>query len=184
MRSNRESSAISLFLFLSLGSILYGKLFCGYYCPFHAYDMAVTYIFGKAKIKRISCPAIYNYRPLLLCASTLILALLMIKATAPYTSIKFKVPVLLIAFFFLTFFEPKLWHRYLCPFSLIMRLPALTRPLLPKIDEDKCKRCKACEKACPTDSITIGKDEIDLHARSCILCYRCEDSCKYDSINV
>jgi hypothetical protein len=50
-----------------------------------------------------------------------------VKASAPYTKIKLAVPVLIIAFVVLVLFRRVVWHRYLCPFGLVMHLPAASR---------------------------------------------------------
>ncbi|MBN1786111.1 MAG: 4Fe-4S binding protein [Candidatus Methanofastidiosa archaeon] len=184
VRTKREPLAITLMLALSLGSIFYGKLFCGYLCPFHAYDKALGALFKRLGLKRLDSPRLDRLAPLLMIMAFVILSIVFLKAAAPYTKIRIKLPVLFLAFFFLTFFTPRLWHRYVCPFGLIMRLPALSRPLKPKIIGEKCKRCKACEKVCPTNAITAGAEELNIDGASCILCYNCEDSCKHGAIGL
>jgi len=43
------------------------------------------------------------------------------------------------------------------------------------IDQNKCTKCKLCEKNCPTQSVSIEKQAC--LASSCILCQRCLNSC-------
>ncbi|MCC7568820.1 MAG: 4Fe-4S binding protein, partial [Candidatus Methanofastidiosa archaeon] len=42
MLQKKEPLALLLLLALSAGSLVYGRLFCGYLCPFHAFDVGVT----------------------------------------------------------------------------------------------------------------------------------------------
>jgi NADP-reducing hydrogenase subunit HndC len=52
------------------------------------------------------------------------------------------------------------------------------------VDEDKCKKCGICFRACPVDAIAWKKKEvarIDLDA--CIQCKTCIDNCKFDAID-
>jgi len=184
MRNKKEPLAITAMLTLSVGAIFYGKLFCGYLCPFHAYDKLLSTLLGRLGIKRLDPGRLEKVRYVLYVISFAILALVVMKALAPYTKIRVQVPILMVAIVFLTFFTPRLWHRYLCPFAMIMRLPSITRPLKPSITASRCKRCKACQKACPTDAITIDEETLDISGTHCILCYQCEDACKYDSIEV
>jgi polyferredoxin len=147
VRTKREPLAITIMLLLSVGSLFYGKLFCGYLCPFHAYDKMLGKVLKRLGIKRIDSEKLDRIRVVFYAASFAILAILAMKALMPYTKIKVQIPILLLAFVFLTLFAPRIWHRYVCPFGMIMRLPALTRPLMPKIEHSKCKRCKACERS-------------------------------------
>jgi len=54
------------------------------------------------------------------------------------------------------------------------------------IDEENCKGCNLCIKACPQDAITPrGKKEpVDLEQDKCIKCGSCYDVCKLDAIIV
>ncbi len=54
------------------------------------------------------------------------------------------------------------------------------------IDEEKCKGCKLCIKACPQEAISPrGKKEpVDLYQDKCIKCGSCYDVCKLDAIIV
>jgi len=184
VRTKREPLAITIMLLLSLGSLFYGKLFCGYLCPFHAYDKMLGMLLERVGVKRLDSKRLDSMRAVFYIISFSILAILVMKAMMPYTKIKLQIPILMLAFVFLTLFAPRIWHRYVCPFGLIMRLPAIARPLMPKIISSSCKRCKSCEKVCPTNAIKIEKDKTYLSGTHCILCYRCEDACKYDSIEI
>ncbi|HPR41964.1 MAG TPA: 4Fe-4S binding protein [Candidatus Methanofastidiosa archaeon] len=183
VRTKREPLAITLMLLLSAGSVFYGRLFCGYLCPFHAYDKMLGAVLGRLGIRRIDSGRLDGLRAVFYMLSVAILAILVMKALMPYTKIRVQIPILMLAFVFLTPLAPRIWHRYVCPFGLIMRLPAAARPLMPKISSS-CKHCKACEKVCPTDAITVGKDDAGISGAHCILCYRCEDACKHDSIRM
>lgn len=54
------------------------------------------------------------------------------------------------------------------------------------INEENCKGCKLCIKACPQEAITPrGKKEpVDLEQSKCIKCGSCLDVCKLDAIIV
>ncbi len=185
MKEKGEPLLITLMLLLSAGSIVYGKLFCGYFCPFHAFDKAWGAILSKLGIKRVQTPSIFKKAYVWVPIATLMLALLIVKASAPYTHIKIKFPILLVAFVVLAIFAPALWHRYLCPFNLIMKLPSIFRVGAPTIDQSSCNHCKLCKKTCPTGAIIEKeKNKIIIEDSNCILCYQCEDVCKQESIKI
>ncbi|MHC1604871.1 MAG: 4Fe-4S binding protein [Candidatus Methanofastidiosia archaeon] len=185
MKNRKEPILLLLMLGLSVGSLIYGKLFCGYLCPFHAYDKGFTFLISKLKIKRLKTPPILKKTAVYLPLSLVLLGLIIIKASAPYTGIRFKLPVLLAAFVILTIFSQETWHRYMCPFGLISKLPALRRIGQPFIDKEQCKKCKLCKKTCPTGAITTEEgDTLKIVGTQCILCYACEDVCKYNAIKL
>ena len=184
MSQKKEPLALLLLLALSAGSLVYGRLFCGYLCPFHAFDIGVTALRDRTVRWGLPAPVLlarwYVYVPL----SLGLLALVIVKASAPYTKIKLAVPVLIIAFVVLVLFRRVVWHRYLCPFGLVMHLPAASRPLTPVIDAGACTACRKCEKACPTNAITIMKEKQDIAYQECILCYACYKACPVDAIRI
>ncbi len=52
-----------------------------------------------------------------------------------------------------------------------------------KVDEEKCKKCGLCFKACPADAITWAKKEpAVIHLDKCIECKTCIEHCKFDAI--
>ncbi|MDR2531299.1 MAG: NADH-quinone oxidoreductase subunit NuoF [Oscillospiraceae bacterium] len=52
-----------------------------------------------------------------------------------------------------------------------------------KIVDEKCKRCTACIKVCPTEAITGAVKELHfIHPEKCIKCDACVQRCKFDAI--
>jgi polyferredoxin len=56
VKNKKESILLIWMLSFSFASIIFGKLFCGYFCPFHAFDKAWGYLLNKLKINRIKTP--------------------------------------------------------------------------------------------------------------------------------
>lgn len=95
------------------------------------------------------------------------------------------IPVLVIsAVFFISaaavsFFNGRLFCRTLCPTGAVLEL-ASTWPLFGLSFENSCTKCRACEKACPSSCIDIGRSKID--SGRCVLCLACLDACNASSI--
>jgi len=53
---------------------------------------------------------------------------------------------------------------------------AITKPIPPRIIEEKCNACKLCEKSCIYDAITIG-DVVQIDDQLCYGCGLCADVC-------
>ena len=50
------------------------------------------------------------------------------------------------------------------------------------IDQDKCKKCRACERQCKAHCIDI-KGGLKIDYSRCVDCFDCMDSCKFDSMH-
>jgi len=54
---------------------------------------------------------------------------------------------------------------------------------LPRINEEKCKKCGVCASHCPVDACTWKKGELPvIHKSICIKCYCCQEFCPSDAI--
>lgn len=184
IKNKKEAILLLWMISFSFASIIFGKLFCGYFCPFHAFDKGWGYILTKLNLKKINTPRIikekYVYYPI----SLILLALVILKISSLMIPVKIKIPFLIVAFPILAIFASDLWHNYLCPFGLVMRLPSLRRFLMPDIETHKCTNCNICVNKCPTEAIEINNKKLHIIDRKCILCYQCEKVCKFDSIKI
>lgn len=184
IKAKKEAILLIWMLGFSFASILFGKIFCGYFCPFHAFDKGWGYILNKLHIKKINTPNIfkkaYFYYPI----SLILLVLVILKISSLIIPLKIKIPILIVAFLILAIFSSDLWHKYLCPFGLVMRLPTLRRFLMPDIDNYKCTKCNICVNICPTEAIEIKNNMLSIIGSKCILCYQCEKICKFDSVKI
>lgn len=184
VKNKKESILLIWMLSFSFASIIFGKLFCGYFCPFHAFDKAWGYLMNKLKIDRIKTPELLKKKYISFPISFILLSLVVIKIASLSLPIKLKIPFLILAFPTLAIFTPDLWHNYLCPFGLVMKLPSLRRILMPKIDHSTCTNCNLCKKTCPTGAIELNNKNLYINGNKCILCYQCEKECKIDSIKI
>jgi len=184
VKSKKEAILLLWMLGLSFASLLVGRLFCGYFCPFHAFDKGIGFIFNKINLKKIKTPNSlkkgFVYYPI----STILLLLVVLKIFSLTMPIRLKLPFLIIAFPILGVFTSDLWHNYLCPFGLVMKLPSFKRILMPKIDNNTCTNCNLCKNICPTEAIELNNNRLQIMDSRCILCYKCEKICKFDSIKI
>jgi len=74
------------------------------------------------------------------------------------------------------------------PSSLLMRSlrPVLTNGLspLPSPQEAPCTRCGACERACPTGAMRVGRKGAAVEEGKCIRCYCCHELCPNAAIGL
>ena len=184
IKNKKESILLLWMLGVSLSSLIFGRIFCGYFCPFHAFDKGWGYIVNKLGLKKIKTPSLLKKGSIYYPISVILLILILLKISGLIIPIKIKIPFLIVAFPILALFTSDLWHNYLCPFGLIMKLPSLNRLLMPNIDNHSCTNCNLCKKACPTEAIELNNEKMKIIGSKCILCYECEKICKFDSIKI
>jgi ferredoxin-type protein NapH len=79
--------------------------------------------------------------------------------------------------------DKRAWCRYFCPVGAVMGFLGAKKLLGFKILSDKCIKCKACMRVCPTGAITEESLKTgEISRTECIVCGRCYDVCMYDAL--
>ncbi|MGC9106912.1 MAG: 4Fe-4S binding protein [Infirmifilum sp.] len=84
----------------------------------------------------------------------------------------------------LEFTEKRAWCKYFCSVGAVIGALGFKKILGFKIDPEKCIKCRACIRVCPTGAInenSLSTGEIS--RTECIACGRCYDVCMYDAIH-
>jgi polyferredoxin len=69
----------------------------------------------------------------------------------------------------------RFWCRYICPLGAFYGLAGKVSLVRRRVNES-CLKCKLCEDACPTGTISRDKD-CSSDPGECIMCMKCMDSC-------
>ena len=177
----RDLPLLLIVTFTVVSTLLWGRVFCGFLCPFGALQDLIDRFVPK-RLKRplpqwIHDRAVY--------AKYGILALIVLPALAgsqvslyqyfePFGTVFFMSPSIglwIIAGAFLTasVVIPRFYCRYACPLGAALGLLSLVS--LNRITRvEQCDHCKVCEQKCPTGAIRGPK--IDFH--ECVRCNVCE----------
>lgn len=60
---------------------------------------------------------------------------------------------------------------------------AVTEPIVPKVQTEKCTRCSACERVCAYEAITVANENTAvINAQTCIGCGLCVSVCRFDAL--
>ncbi len=165
-----------------VSSLLFGRLFCGYLCPFGALHefcgrlTARRFQFSRKLSRRLK----YAKFIILFAAPALFLVTGRISDAAlePFGTLfsfggsalhwLFLVFVLMAGFFVMRFF-----CRFLCPAGAAMAILSLPRILRDR-RQHNCTACGKCIKACPVDALSEAESILDADYTECINCNDCK----------
>lgn len=200
-----KSIPLGVIACLLLFGLLFGRLVCGWLCPFgllqDLLDKAplpkikknrwsqrlsyLKYVIGIVFV--IALPLLYFYtgnkQVHAFCQNLCpVNALTMELFTISYGSFSLStllhgggLVLLLVLFSGLFIFRP--YCRFLCPLGAFYGLFHRYALFSVKLDESKCRHCGACMRVCPMDCQKVGD-------RECISCGACANACKFDAIRL
>jgi ferredoxin len=200
-------TAALLSIFLIIGSLVFGRFFCGFICPLGTsidiFDscigkkdmnlrlvknvkylllifLIIAAILGSSFVHFVD-PLVIFERSFTLIAYPLIsfvLGIFVPLDNAVYTE-TFVALVVFGAIIGLSIITPRLWCRSFCPLGGL--LAVLSKFSLFKFSfTESCIQCNMCEKICPTNAIDDTNMTID--SAECIACLDCLYECPHKSI--
>lgn len=164
-------------------STFLGRFYCGYMCPINTTMEVIDGNAQKKKRKRIEAP---NWMKNPFIRFGVLIFFLGIMAFVFKTGRK--LPVLPILFFIgvvLTmFFEPSLFHRYICPSGTLFSIFSIKSKNGYKLKDSGCIQCGQCVRVCPGDAIAWEDKKKDpiINMKDCLVCGKCEEVCPKDVI--
>lgn len=165
-------------------SVFRGRLYCGYLCPINTVMEVIDSNAETKKRKRLKTPEWVKSKlvrriMLVIFLGTMILVF--------KTGKKLPVlPVLFLSGVSLTlFFEPNLWHRYICPYGTLFSIFSRKNTRGLTVEDTGCIKCGICVRGCPTDAIQWEDKKLDpiIYKSECIVCGKCENKCPQNVIN-
>lgn len=162
-------------------TLLWGRVFCGFLCPFGALQDALEKVVPR-RFRRELPPWLHRRA---LKGKYGILALILIPAAAgsqisifqyfePFGTVFFFSTSLLLwsiaaVILVASAVVPRFYCRYACPLGAALALGSSLAPFrMPRVEQ--CSVCRVCENACPTGA--IEKERIDF--KECVRCNVCE----------
>jgi Na+-translocating ferredoxin:NAD+ oxidoreductase RnfG subunit/ferredoxin len=177
-----EDFTLLLFVcFTVLTTLLWGRVFCGYLCPFGALQDFLDR-FVPERFKR-ELPAFLHKRALVIKYAVLVIVVLpallgstvsLFQYAEPFGTVFFLSPsiglwsiaaIVLAAAAII----PRFYCRYVCPLGASLAIASVLSPFRIRRVE-QCTVCKVCEQDCPTGAIT--GPTIDF--KECVRCNICE----------
>jgi len=191
--------SLILSLFVIILTLIFGRIFCGWICPFGTLHQFFSWIFHfkKENIKQNSYKKIYRIKYLILIFflisaffglnlegfleplsimyrsfSTSIFPILLSNFLPANYSNSWFLGLFFIFLISLNFIFPRFWCRVLCPLGALLGLLTFS-PLFKINKKDGCTSCNRCLKNCQ------GGDEPhkEHYHRECIVCLNCINPC-------
>jgi ferredoxin len=177
----RDLSLLIMVVFTLVTTLIWGRVFCGFLCPFGALqdfiERVVPQRFRRTVPIRWHLPALK--------VKYVILAIIIIPAIAgsraslyqyfePFGTVFFMSPNVLLwtiagAFLLASAVVPRFYCRYACPLGAALAVTSfLSLTRIRRVEQ--CDHCKVCEQSCPTGAI----DGSAINFQECVRCNICE----------
>ncbi len=177
----RDVPLLLIAAFTVAATLLWGRVFCGFLCPFGALQDFIDRVVPKRFQREL--PAAAHDRALYVKYG--ILGVIVLPALAgshasfyqyfePFGTVFFGTESLLfwsiaVGFLLASAVVPRFYCRYACPLGAALAIGSLVS--LNRITRvEQCRYCKVCEHACPTGAIRGA----DIDFKECVRCNVCE----------
>ena len=173
---------MGLLVFGILGSILFGRFYCGWMCPINTVFKGITWTKKKLHINSLPTPKFLKNKWVRILAFgifAVVFGFIMIA--------KVKIPVLpalfILGILITLFFPEELWHRYLCPYGSMLRVSSSRTKHTMVIDEGTCNNCGICKNVCPAAAVVKNNGTHTILKADCLICMECVTACPKNSIS-
>ncbi len=200
----------SFILLIIISSLLFGRLYCGWLCPFGA---VIEFLFNIKKFFEIKYKKSLGKKIEIELVEDNVFIKFLRKYEYLYRYIKYIFAVLILLYPKLIFFEPfqhmflinktslkgiiyliiilifcilfmRLWCRYFCPLGGFLSLFSKISLFRLKICTEKCFNCEICKTICLTNAIVEKNNKPRILYTECILCNKCRQFCGPKNINI
>ena len=162
-------------------SVVASRAYCGWACPINTLLRPIRWLYARAGVSRREVP-----RPAHPWAVRSLVVVLFLAAMV-FTLLMgggFPVlPIILAAGVVISLvFQEELFHRYLCPFGVLLHLTSGKARVRMRVDRERCTACGACVKVCPNGAAHLEK-KASIEGKECLLCFRCREACPVEAID-
>ncbi len=167
--------------FTVVTTLLWGRVFCGYLCPFGALQDLLERVVPRRfrrelppRAHRLALRAKYGVLAVIVVPAALGFQLYIFQYFEPFGTVFFFSASAVLWAIALTFLAaaavvPRFYCRYACPLGAALALGSLLSPFRIRRVE-QCQVCTVCERSCPTGA--IRKEAVDFP--ECVRCGICE----------
>ena len=176
-----DLSLLAMVIFTVTTTLIWGRVFCGYLCPFGALQDFITRLVprrvqraSQGTMHRRALTVKYGILALLVLATVVGIRFPLYAYVEPFGTVFFFSPspvlwAIAVALLLASAVVPRFYCRYVCPLGAALALGSVVAPR--RIDRvEQCSHCKVCEQHCPTAAIAGA----DVTFMECVRCSDCE----------
>lgn len=178
-----------LFIFTFITTIFWGRIYCGWICPFGA----IQDILGKISPFHVkmrnkdekNARLIKYYLLIITVGAVFFTGNIGFTKYEPFNTIfrlngEILIYTFIIFLLFCSFFVFRFWCRYLCGVGAFLSLLS-NLSIFPLKAKKECSLCKKCETECPLEICDVN-DDVSIDKGECIQCNICREECAEKSI--
>jgi len=163
-------------------TVIAGRWYCGWACPINAVYRTIDRVYEALGVERRPPPPVLR-RSWLRWALAAGFVGLVVANRALGLGL---VPILYVTGGGIAIglvFEPRAFHRHLCPFGAVFALVSRRQRLALDVAEAECLQCGQCRAVCPNDAIEVDEPGVaSIHTDECLTCFACRDACPSEAV--
>lgn len=172
---------LAIFLGGTVLALFAGRVYCGWACPIGTAMDGAGLIASRLGWRKRRTPAwlqhpAWRYLLLALAAAAIILS----------ARSGGRVPILPIlaalGLILSLFYEDRLWHRFLCPYSIVLGFAGRLGRRGMRVDAGSCVSCGRCAEVCPADAAMEDGGKYRIDPALCLQCRKCAEECAVNAI--
>lgn len=192
-------SNLILLIAVVLMTVVFGRFFCGWICPFGSISEWLGKLGKKIFGKQLTVPSKID-KPLrylkyvifvLILCSTIYYGSMVFADFDPYVAL-FRLiisqdaaiagSIILAVVLIGSIFIERFWCRYACPLGAVLAILNKISFFKVRIQQESCKGCKRCvQQKCP---VNVQMSEKGVASTECIWCFECADACPFVAISI
>lgn len=174
---------MAIFLGSTIAAFFWGRFYCGWICPINTLIEPINYINKKFGIRRREAPGWIKHPLVRYAILSLFLGFMVFTFS---TGIKIPILIILAAAgtFISLFYVPALWHRYLCPYGVLLSITSSSAKYRFYVKDNNCVKCGICESVCDGYAVQMEnkQDYPVIDKKLCLQCLKCVHVCPKESI--
>lgn len=163
-------------------SLIWGRFYCGWFCPINTILRIKKWVYNKLHIEEKKTP-VFIKKTWLRWSILALFVLTMVISSRNNIQLNMLLYVLIAAFVISLLLDEETWHKYLCPYGSILSITDKANNKHLIIDEEKCRQCGLCAENCPNNIITITRQEQYISRNECLYCFKCQDVCVFNAVS-